>query len=80
MQVIGRLQKFDDEAIKKADLNMMIQHSWYLSHELAILVLFSTQLTDDEKTQLVKNITPDRGLHLLTEFPGSISDLHISQI
>ena len=59
---------------------MMIQHSWYLSPELAILVLFSTQLTDDEKTQLVKNITPDRGLHLLTEFPRSISDLHISQI
>ena len=56
-----------------------IQHSWYLSPELTALALFSTQLTNEEKTQIVENITPDRGSHLLTKLPASFSEVHISK-
>ena len=48
IQLLSRLQIFDKEAIKKAGLKRMIQHSWYLSPKLT-LTLFSTQLTNDEK-------------------------------
>ena len=79
LRLIGRIQTFDDEGIKKASMKMMIRHSWYLSPELATLALFSTQVTNEEKAQLVRNVTPDRGSHLLTKLPVSISDLQISQ-
>jgi hypothetical protein len=79
MRLIGRLQSFDDDGIKKAGLKMMLRHSWYLSPELATLALFSTQLTNEEKTQLVENITLDRGSHLLSKLPTSLSEVHISR-
>jgi hypothetical protein len=79
IRLIGRLRTFDDDGIKKAGLKMMLRHSWYLSPELAALALFSMQLTNEEKTQIVENITPDRGSHFLTKLPASFSEVHISK-
>ena len=60
------------------ELKRLVWKWWYDTHE-ATLALFSTQLTKEEKGQLVKNVTSDRGSHLLTKLPVNISDLQISQ-
>jgi hypothetical protein len=82
MSLIQRLREYDDEALKFAGLNMMKRHSWYLTPELATLVLFSDKVTCDVKTHLVASMTRDRGLHKLKKemaLPNSIAEVTVSQ-
>jgi hypothetical protein len=79
MQLIQRLEAYDDEALRTTGLNMMKRHSWYLSPELATLALFSDKLTCDVKAQLVLNMTTDRGPHLLKSLPHSVEELSVSR-
>jgi len=81
IHLIGGLTAFSDKSLNNAGLNAMKKHSWYLSHELATLALFSASplVTDEDKALLVENMTAERGFPLITTLPiSSISDLHIS--
>ena len=80
IQLINRLQAYSDEAIKKVGLKWMARHSWYLSPELATVAIFSPQLTNSEKQQLVDNIISKRGPHVITELPSSVGLLQISRV
>ena len=81
IHLIGRLTAFNDKSLNNAGQNATKKHSWYLSHELATLALFSVLplVTDEDKALLVENMTAERGFPLITTLPiSSISDLHIS--
>ena len=41
IHLIQRLNEYDDAALQSTGLKMMERHSWYLSQELATLLLFS---------------------------------------
>ena len=60
-----RLREYDDSELGQAGLKMMRRHSWYVSPELATMVLFSDKISDAAKAELVANITDERGPHLL---------------
>lgn len=79
IQMIQRLQAYDDESLRTTGLNMMKRHSWYLSPELATLALFSDKLTCDVKAHLVLNMTADRGPHLLKSLPQRVEELIVSR-
>ena len=53
VQLIQRLNAYDDQVLRDCGLNMMKRHSWYISQELATLALFSHRLSSDEKTLLI---------------------------
>ena len=57
----------------------MQRHSWYLSHELATLSLFSQHVSPKEKAQLIASMKDDRGLHLVQSLPRTITELSISR-
>ena len=78
VQLIQRLNAYDDQVLRDCGLNMMKRHSWYISQELETLALSSHRLSSDEKTLLVANITGDRGQHLLKTLPQTIVDLRES--
>ena len=59
-------------------LRMMVRHSWYLSPGLASLALFSNEVPDEVKAQLVAGMQKDRGSHLLTKLPDSLNELQAS--
>ena len=60
-----RLREYDDSELSQAGLKMMRRHSWYVSPELATMVLFSDKINDDAaKAEMVANITDERGPHL----------------
>lgn len=79
MLLIERLNAFDDKAIKTMGLAVVERRSWYMRAELASLALFSNMATIDDQRQLVSKMTTERGSHLLTSLPTSISDLQISK-
>ena len=56
----------------------MVCHSWYLSPELAALVLFSPLVTVSQKKALIENITSERGTHLLKSLPNTVEELKVS--
>ncbi|ESO06295.1 hypothetical protein HELRODRAFT_160458 [Helobdella robusta] len=58
--LIQRLHDYDDAVLGSTGLKMMLRHSWYMSPELATLALFSSLLSDKEKTDLVRTIQADR--------------------
>ncbi|ESO11856.1 hypothetical protein HELRODRAFT_166931 [Helobdella robusta] len=58
--LIQRLDDYDDAVLGSTGLKMMLRHSWYMSPELATLALFSSLLSDKEKTDLVRTIQADR--------------------
>ena len=64
--LILRLQDYYDVELSRIGLRMMVRHSWYLSPELASLVLFSNNVHDEVKVKLVAGMQQDRGRHLLS--------------
>lgn len=79
IQLIQRLNDYDDSVIQATGLKMMERHSWYLSQELATLALFSQHVSSEEKTQLVSTMKFERGLHLIKPLPLTIGELTISR-
>ena len=80
IQLITRLNSFDDEKIKCTGLNAIKRHSWYLSPELANLALFSNLVSDTDKKQLATNLTESRAHLLQTQsLPTSIADIQLSR-
>lgn len=79
VRLIQRLDAYDDAQIRKVGLDMMKRHSWYISPEMATLSLFSYQIGDQEKDQLIANMGSERGNHLLKNLPTSVEELKISQ-
>ena len=79
IQLINRLDAYDDVALKTIGLKMMLRHSWYLSKELATVSLFSQRLSCQEKKHLVSALTEDRGLHLVKSLPRSLQDLSVTR-
>ena len=57
----------------------MLRHSWYLSPELATVALFSKQVPDEEKSELISNMIVERGSHVLHTLPSTVSQLKISR-
>ena len=57
--LVQRLNAYSDKKIKETGLKMMVRHSWYLSPELAALVLFSPLVTVSQKKALIENITSE---------------------
>ncbi|ESN99269.1 hypothetical protein HELRODRAFT_162787 [Helobdella robusta] len=57
--LIQRLHDYDDAVLGSTGLKMMLHHSWYMSPESATLALFSSLLSDKEKTDLVHTIQAD---------------------
>ncbi|ESN93949.1 hypothetical protein HELRODRAFT_180358 [Helobdella robusta] len=80
-QIVGlqRLHDYDDAILGSTGLKMMLRHSWYMSPELATLALFSSLLSDKEKTDLVRIIQADRGPHLMKTLPQSFDNLRTSK-
>ncbi|ESN90318.1 hypothetical protein HELRODRAFT_165973 [Helobdella robusta] len=76
--LIQRLHDYDD-AVLGLTIKMMLRHFWYMSPELATLVLFSSLLYDREKTDLVRTIQADRGPHLMKTLPQSFDNLRASK-
>jgi hypothetical protein len=74
-----RINLYNDDAVRITGLKWCERHSWYLSPELASLLLFSESVSDQIKSMLVKSMCPERGSHRLTEFPTEMSKLHLSQ-
>lgn len=79
LKILERLQLYDDKELSKIGLKWLTRHSWYLSPELAALAIFSAQLSCPQKQQLIDNMITERGPHLLTNLPSTVSDLHISR-
>ena len=77
--LIQRLYDYDDAVLGSTGLKMMLRHSWYMSPELATLALFSSLLSDKEKTDLVRTIQADRGPHLMKTLPQSFDNLRASK-
>ncbi|ESN97854.1 hypothetical protein HELRODRAFT_177490 [Helobdella robusta] len=77
--LIQRLHDYDDAILGSTGLKMMLRHSWYVSPELATLALFSSLLSDKEKTDLVRTIQADRGPHLMKTLPQSFDNLRASK-
>jgi hypothetical protein len=73
------LKSLDDDGLKSAGLKAIKRHSWYLTPEVATLALFSSLVTCEEKAMLVTKLTAERGSHLLTVLPDSISDMTVSR-
>ena len=76
-----RLCVYSDPQIRNTGIKMFKRHSWYLSPEMATLVLFSKSISDTIKTQLVTNICNDRGPHLMNSqsLPTEVKQLKISK-
>ena len=79
IRLISRLKSLDDNNLKSAGLKPIQRHSWYLSPEVATLDLFSSLVSSEEKAQLVTKVIAERGSHLLTILPDTISDLTVSR-
>jgi len=63
---IQRLKSYDDSDLRNVRLKMMLRHSWYLSPELATLAVFSKQVPDEEKSDLISNrLLNENFFHLL---------------
>lgn len=54
IMLIERLTAFDDEGLNAVGLKAMKRHSWYLSPELASLVLFSDKISCEDKLHWCK--------------------------
>lgn len=50
---IQRLKEYDDKLSSNIGLKMMLCHSWYLSGELATIILFSDFVSDKQKPKLI---------------------------
>ena len=79
IQLIRRLQSYDDDKLRNIGLRMMARHSWYLSPETASLALFSDLLSVREKSGLMSNMSATRGPHLLKTVPSSTAELRMSR-
>ena len=77
---IQRLKSYDDSDLRNVRLKMMLRHSWYLSPELATLAVFSKQVPDEEKSDLISNrLLNENFFHLLQTLPSTVSQLKISR-
>ncbi|KAK0063979.1 hypothetical protein Bpfe_006664 [Biomphalaria pfeifferi] len=79
ISLINRLHDFEEVHLCKIGLMMIKRHSWYLSNEMATLCLFSDLVSLENKAALVTAMISERGPHLLTTLPDSITDLQISR-
>ena len=79
MQLLQRLHRYDDQDLQAVGLKLMQRQSWYLNPELATLSLFSDNLTDRQKANLVKNMINERCPQLIKTLPLSVKDLKISR-
>jgi hypothetical protein len=79
LQLLHRIESYDDNGLKIIGIKMMQRHSWYLSPELATVALFSDKLTNEDKAQLVQNMLPDRGPHLVESLPNNLTELNSSR-
>lgn len=77
--LIQRLLTYEDVKVKHIALEAIKRHSWYLSPELATLLLFSKLVSPEIKGYLVQNIQEERGPHLLKTLPNKLQDLRISR-
>lgn len=73
-----RLQHYPDDVLKATGLRWLLRHSWYLTPEMATVVIFSDAITDEQKRALLVNMTSERGPHLLKTLPGSLEELQLS--
>ena len=79
IDLIRRMDAFDDDCIRATGLKAMLRHSWYLGQELAMLALFSAKLSTQQKGQLLQTMATPRGPHLLAVLPRNVSELRISR-
>ena len=79
IDLIRRMDAFDDDCIRATGLKAMLRHSWYLGQELATLALFSAKLSTQQKGQLLQTMATPRGPHLLAVLPRNVSELRISR-
>ncbi|KAK0046045.1 hypothetical protein Bpfe_024506 [Biomphalaria pfeifferi] len=79
ISLINRLHDYEEVHLCKIGLMMIKRHSWYLSNEMATLCLFSDLVSLENKAALVTAMISERGPHLLTTLPDSITDLQISR-
>ena len=79
MQLLQRLHRYDDQDLKAVGLKLMQRQSWHLSPELATLSLFSDNLTDRQKANLVKNMINERCPQLIKTLPLNVKYLKISR-
>ena len=79
ISLINRLHNYEDDHLCTIGLKMIKRHSWYLSNEMATLCLFSDLVSLKDKEALVKAMLSERGPHLPTTLPKSVTDLQISR-
>ena len=77
--LLERLKIYDDSELSEVGVKMMLRHSWYLSPEVATLILFSDKIDCGVKCKLLSAMTTERGTHRLKMLPGNIYDLKISR-
>lgn len=79
IMLIQRLRAYDDDQVKITGIAMMQRHSWYLTPELATLALFSSHVSNDQKSALLESMQLERGQHVTKSIPQTISELRISR-